>query len=91
MAFEYKKIDNEYLENNPRKDFGLTSWAHMDELFPWNPDETPMKELNKGLTIINWGKLGWNYELAMFAHNLKGDPSTSSVKLWPSPSKFVTN
>jgi hypothetical protein len=35
MASEYKKIDNEYLENNSRRDFGLTSWAHTDELFPW--------------------------------------------------------
>jgi hypothetical protein len=43
MASEYKKIDNEYLENNSRRDFGLTSWAHTDELFPWTPDETPMK------------------------------------------------
>jgi hypothetical protein len=49
MASEYKKIDNEYLENNSRRDFGLTSWAHVDELFPWTPNETPMKEINKGL------------------------------------------
>jgi hypothetical protein len=34
MASEYKKIDNEYLENNSRRDFGLTSWAHTDKLFP---------------------------------------------------------
>jgi hypothetical protein len=53
MASEYKKIDNEYLENNSRRDFGLTSWAHTDELFPWTPDETPMKEINKGLSIID--------------------------------------
>jgi hypothetical protein len=34
MASEYKKIDNEYLENNTRRDFGLPSWAHTDELLP---------------------------------------------------------
>jgi hypothetical protein len=81
MASEYKKIDNEYLENNSRRDFGLTSWAHTDELFPWTPNETPTKEINKGLSIINWGKLGWDYEHEMSAHNLRGDPSTPSVKL----------
>ena len=54
MASKYKKIDNEYLENNARKDFGLTSWAQTDELFLWNLDETPMKEINKGLNIIVW-------------------------------------
>ena len=81
MAFEYKKIDNEYLKNNARWDFGLTSWAHTDELFLWNPDETLIKEINKGLSIINCRKLGWDYEHAMSAHNLRGDPSTPSVKL----------
>jgi hypothetical protein len=89
MASEYKKIDKEYLENNSRRDFGLTSWAHTDELFPWTLDETPMKEINKGFSIINWGKLGWDYEHSISAHNLRGDPSTPSVKLWPRPSKFV--
>jgi hypothetical protein len=89
MASEYKKIDNEYLENNSRRDFGLTSWAHADELFPWNPDETPMKEINNELNIIDWEKLGWDYEHSMSAHNLRGDPSIQSVKLWPRPSKFV--
>jgi hypothetical protein len=57
MTSEYKKIDNEYLENNGRRDFGLTSWAHTDELFPW--EETPMKKINNELSIIDWEKLGW--------------------------------
>ena len=61
MASKYKKIGNEYLENNSRRDFGLTSWAHTYELFPWTPNETSMKEINKGLSIINWEKLGWDY------------------------------
>jgi hypothetical protein len=89
MASEYKKIDNEYLENNSRRDFGLTSWVHTDELFPWNPDETSMKEINNELNIIDWKKLGWDYEHSMSAHNLTGDPSIQSMKLWPHPSKFV--
>ena len=83
MASKYKKIDNEYLENNIRRDFGLTLLAHTDELFPWNPDETSMKEINKGLSIIDWKKLGWDYNHAMSAHNLRGDPSTPSMKLRP--------
>jgi hypothetical protein len=89
MASEYKKIDNKYLENNPKRDFGLTSWAHTDELFPWKPDETLMKEINNELSIIDWKKLGWDYKHSMSAHNLRGDPSIQSVKLWPRPSKFV--
>jgi hypothetical protein len=73
MPFEYKKIDNEYLENNARRDFGLTWWAHTDELFPWI--ETPMKKINNELSIIDWEKLGWDYEHSMSAHNLRGDPT----------------
>jgi hypothetical protein len=91
MAIEYKKIDNEYMIHNARREFGLTSWAHTDELFPWNPDEIPMKETNNGISIIDWEKLGWDYEHAMSAHNLRADPSIPSVKLWPRPSKFVTD
>jgi hypothetical protein len=33
-----------------------------------------MKEINKGLNIIDWGKLGWDYEHKISAHNLRGDP-----------------
>jgi hypothetical protein len=78
MASEYKKID-EYLENNSKRDFGLTSWVHADELFPWSPFETPMKELNNELSIIDWEKLGWDYEYSMSAHNLIGDPSIHPI------------
>jgi hypothetical protein len=89
MVSKYRKIDNKYLENNSRRDFGLTSWVHKDELFPW--EETPMKNINNELNIINWEKLGWDYEHSMSSHNLRGDPSVPSVKLWPNPSKFVLN
>jgi hypothetical protein len=85
IASEYKKIDNEYLENNSKRDFGLTSWAHTDELFPG--EETPMKKINNELSIIDWEKLGWNYKHSISAHNLRGDPSIQSTKLWPRPSK----
>jgi hypothetical protein len=51
MASEYKTIDNEYLENNAKRDFGLTLWAHKDELFPW--ENTPMKKINNELSIID--------------------------------------
>ena len=91
MASEYMKIDNDYMKNNARREFGITSWAHTDELFPWNPDEIPMKEMDKGISIIDWEKVGWDYEHAMSAHSLREDPSTPSVKLWPRPSKFVTD
>jgi hypothetical protein len=59
----------------------------MDELIPW--DNTPMKKINNELSIIDWRKLGWDYKNSMPCHNLRKDPSVSSVKLWPNPSKFV--
>ena len=34
MTMEFKKVDNEYLQHNVRRDFGLISWAHSDDLFP---------------------------------------------------------
>ena len=48
-----------------------------------------MKEINNELSIIDWEKLGWDYEHSMSTHNLRGDPSIQSMKLWPRPSKFV--
>jgi hypothetical protein len=51
MAMEYRKIDSEFLENNTRRDFGLTSWALTNELFPW--DNTPAKKINNELSIID--------------------------------------
>jgi hypothetical protein len=53
MALEFKKIDNEYLENNAKREFGLTSWAHMDELFPW--PNIPMKKVNNAIGKIVGG------------------------------------
>jgi hypothetical protein len=87
MALEFKKIDNEYLENNAKREFGLTSWAHTDELFPWS--NIPMKKVNNALSIIVWKNCGWDYKNSMSCHNLKGDPDVQSTKLWPNPSIFV--
>jgi hypothetical protein len=87
MALEFEKIDNEYLENNAKREFGLTCWAHTDELFPW--PNIPMKKINNELSIIDWKNCGWDYENSMSYHNLRDDPSVQSTKLWPNPSKFV--
>jgi hypothetical protein len=46
MATEFKKIDNEYLQHNMRRDFGLTSWANPDDLFP---SDMPMQSGNSSL------------------------------------------
>jgi hypothetical protein len=77
MALEYKKIENEYLKNNARRDFGLTLWAHTNELFLW--ENTPTKKINNELSIIDWGKLGWDYENSKSYHNLRGDPGKAST------------
>jgi hypothetical protein len=87
MALEFKKADNEYLENNAKKEFGLTSLAHTDELFPW--PNIPMKKVNNALSIIDWKNCRWDYENSMSYHNLRSDPSVWSTKLWPNPSSFV--
>jgi hypothetical protein len=49
MAMEYKRISNEYMKNNARTNFGLTSWAHTDDLYPWKV--TPTKKINNELSI----------------------------------------
>jgi hypothetical protein len=87
MASKYKKIDNEYLGNNAKRDFGLILGIHTNELFPWI--STPIKKINNEHSIINWEKLRWDYENSMFSHKLRGDPSVPSVKLWPNTLKFV--
>jgi hypothetical protein len=51
------------MENNARRDFGLISWAHSDELYPWK--EMLMKKINNELSIMDKGKLGWDYENTM--------------------------
>jgi hypothetical protein len=49
------------------RDFSLTSWAHIDELFTLNDIST--KEV-KNLEIIDWVKYGWNYKNAPSSHHL---------------------
>jgi hypothetical protein len=43
MAIEMDKINKEFKEHNMIKDFGLISWTHMDELFPWT--NIPIKKV----------------------------------------------
>jgi hypothetical protein len=50
MAIEMDKINKEYKQHNMMRDFGLTSWAHTDDMFPWN--EVPTMRVNN-LDIID--------------------------------------
>ena len=84
MAEEFSRIDNEYTRHNSKRDFGLTSWAHTDEMFPWS--RTPMVDVEGNDSIIDWKLCGWDYENAMSSHHHRGG---TSVKLWPRPSSFV--
>lgn len=84
MAVEFKKIDNEYLSFNTRRDFGLTSWAHIDEMFP---SDMPMRDARS----IDWAKLGWDHENAISSHGLRPSEVVASRKLWPTPAPFTQN
>ena len=53
MAIEMDKINKEYRQHNIIKDFGLTSWAHTNELFPWT--NIPTKKV-ENLETIYWAK-----------------------------------
>jgi hypothetical protein len=65
------------------RDFALTSWAHINELFPWTNIST--KKV-KNLKIINWAKCTWNYKNATSSHYLQEKPSRL---LWPNPAQFI--
>jgi hypothetical protein len=43
MAIKMDKFNMEYRQHNMIKDFGLTSRAHTDELFPWT--DIPTKKV----------------------------------------------
>lgn len=85
MAKEFKKIDNEYLVNNSRRDFGLTSWPSLEEMFP----EMPMQESNPNL--IDWAKLDFDHANATSCHDLRMVPGVVSRKLWPNPAPWVVD
>jgi hypothetical protein len=55
ITIEMDKINKEYREHNMIRDFGLTSWAHTDELFPWT--DIPTKKVGN-LHIIDLAKCG---------------------------------
>jgi hypothetical protein len=84
MAMEFKKIDSEYTSLNTRRDFGLTSWAHIDEMFP---SELPMRDGRS----IDWARLGWNHAEAMSSHALRPSGDVAARKLWPTPATFTQN
>jgi hypothetical protein len=83
IAIEMDKINKEYREHNMIRDFGLTSWAHTDELFPWI--DIPTKKVGN-LHIIDWAKCGWDYKNATSSHHLQEKPSRT---LWPNPARFI--
>lgn len=89
MAMELQRILNTYSQDNERRDFGLTSWAAPDELFP--VDKLRTKVVAGNQTVIDWVNNGWDYENAMSSHDLRGDPNVQSFKLWPKPAPFVMN
>jgi hypothetical protein len=84
MAIEFKKIDNEYLTHNRRRDFGLTSWANADDMFP---SGMPMQSTNSSL--IDWAKLDFDHANATSCHDLQMKPEVKCRKLWPNPQPWV--
>jgi hypothetical protein len=85
IPIEMDKINKEYRQHNMIRDFGLTSWAHMDELFPWT--DIPTKKVGN-LHVIDWAKCGWDYKNATSSHHLQEKPSRT---LWPNPARFISN
>ena len=79
MYNEFQKIDNDYIKLNQRRDFGLTSWASVDAMFP---DEMATKP---GSNSIDWMKAGWPYETA------RSSNEKDRRILWPKPASFVTD
>jgi hypothetical protein len=67
MAIKMEKINKEFMQYNVMKDFGLTSWAHINELFPWT--NIPTKKV-KILETIDWAKCWWDYKNATSSHHL---------------------
>jgi len=52
MATKFKKVANNYFEHNQKRVFGLTSWAHVDDLF--NMETIATKSIGSGQTVIDW-------------------------------------
>ncbi len=84
MAMEFKKVDNEYLQHNVRRDFGLTSWANSDDLFP---SDLPTQSMNP--TLIDWAKLDFDHANASSCHDLQMKPGIKGRKLWPNPAPWI--
>jgi len=86
MAKEFQKIDNNYIENNTRRDFGLTSWAHSDEMYP-----SDLPTLPENSDAIDWAKLDFDHANAMSCHGLRIENQVPSRKLWPLPAPWVVD
>ena len=85
ITIEMVKINKEYKEYNMIRDFGLTSRAHMNELFPWT--NIPTKKVGN-LEIIDWAKCGWDYKNATLLYHFQGKPSRT---LWPNFVWFISD
>jgi hypothetical protein len=66
MAIKMERINKEYTHHNVMREFGLTSWAHTNGLFPWA--NIPTKKV-KNLEIIDWDQCEWDYETATSSHH----------------------
>ncbi len=59
MTKEFQKISNN-VENNQERVFGLTSWAHVDDLF--NMKTMATKTARGGHTVIDWSQHNFDFE-----------------------------
>lgn len=84
IANEFKRIDNEYLEHNTRRDFGLTSWISSDEMFPSDLPVTAGEP-----SLIDWAKLDFDHENARSSHDLQLKEGVTSRQLWPQPAPWM--
>jgi hypothetical protein len=83
MALELKKIGMEYHEDNTRKFFGLTTWAHTGALYP---DDMPVKPNSSNM---DWSKLEFDHKNAMSSHDLQENPEQKRRKLWQKRAKWL--
>jgi len=80
LSKEIDTIDYHYLKHNQERVFGLTSWAHPDDMFQ---EDMETVKLDTGARIVDWSKHGWDYK------NTTKRKSTS--REWPAPADFVEN
>ena len=86
LALEFERIDQQYKKKNTQRDWGLTLWISPDDMFPW--DDPLTTRTTSGHTILDWRRLGWDFENATSFHHL-ADPLQAPQKLWATLTKFV--